>query len=70
MRDALGRIQAAVVRHPRLLITLLIISLLIVAADPAVATETGVDPSLDLEFTTNGEGAIDDGGGSDGPTNP
>ena len=70
MRDALARVQAAVARHPRLLVTLLMTTLFVVAADPVVATEAGIDPIFEFEVTTSGEVAVDDGGGSDGPTNP
>jgi len=42
MRDTLARVQVAVARHPRLLVTLLLVGLLVVSADPVAAGEGGV----------------------------
>ena len=58
MRDALARVQAAVARHPRLLVTLFILALLVISADPVVAGDSG-----DV-------GTFRFGSSGDGPTNP
>ncbi len=70
MRDALARVQAAVARHPRLLMTLFILGLLVVSADPVVAGEGSVNAWYDFDPTTSGGIGTDDVSGSAGPTNP
>jgi SNF family Na+-dependent transporter len=72
MRDALARVQAAVARHPRLLMTLLLVGLLVVSADPVVATDGSINGfetifDLDFEVSTDGDSGVS---GSKGPTNP
>jgi hypothetical protein len=77
MRDALARVQAAVARHPRLLMTLLLIGLLVVSADPVAAADGAsggellIDRLFDSELTSDGAVTVEDPvNGGDGPTNP
>jgi hypothetical protein len=73
MRDALARVQAAAARHPKLLLTLLLVGLLVVSADPVAAdnaVHTEPDLLFDSEFTTGDEVTTNDGSSNRGPTNP
>ena len=77
MRDALARVQAAVARHPKLLLTLLLVGLLVVSADPVAAADGAsggellIDRFFDSETTTDGAVALGDPvNGDGGPSNP
>jgi hypothetical protein len=76
MRDALARVQAAVARHPKLLMTLLLVGLLVVSADPVVAGEgtvgTEMIDQLNKTDVLSDDVVSTNGGTSEysGPTNP
>lgn len=74
MRDALARVQAAVARHPRLLMTLFILGLLVVSADPVAAGDGSIIKfglTSDVDYSTSGNMTTNGGvSGNAGPTNP
>lgn len=77
MRDTLARVQVAVARHPKVLMTLLLITLLVASADPVAATDgvSGGDIWIDFlfesEIDTDGVVTLEDPGSANGgPSNP